>query len=203
LDFLEYLFESDNTTGKVVFSNYTLFQTTLASSDSFGYSVLTVDYDGDGDEELLVGAIGDDTQGSAAGRVVVYDNPGTPGTLLDNTADSYIYPSATLNYLCGSALAKGKYSNSSYDDLFIGCMGADVPTYDVGIVHQYAGSVTGVSASSTTISHPEAASVSSDYFGAAITILDMNRDGNNDLVIGAHQDDDPGVSAGSIFIFTE
>ena len=100
-----YVYKSDPTSG-VIQSTATTFQTVVGNSDYFGYAVGTADIDNDGDDDLLVGAIGDDVQAADSGRVVVYNNGGVADTLLNTVADAYIYhPTGAANSYFGSAIA--------------------------------------------------------------------------------------------------
>jgi len=161
-----------------------------------------LDMDGDGDQDLLVGAHYNDTAATDSGRVVVYENTGTVNTLLDTTADSYIYhPSSDTNAAFGSFIAVGKYTNTTYDDLLIGAMFDDTTFTNAGAVYVYAGSAAGPSTTSTsTIFGINGSGNVNSGFGSSMTILDFNQNGTNDLAVGAAYDDKTGYDSGSVYI---
>lgn len=196
-----YVYPSDTTTG-VISATPSTFQTVLANSDYFGYGVGVVDIDGDGDDDLLVGAIGDDTRAADSGRVVVYNNPGTADTLLNNVADAYIYhPTDAANSYFGSAIAFGFYSLTTYKDLIIGAYADDTVFTDGGAVYLYAGSASGPSATSTqSLNGLDGVDSASENLGSGIAIFDFDQDGVNDLAIGAFADDDSGQNGGSVYL---
>ncbi len=196
-----YVYESDHTTG-VIEATASTFQTVLANSDYFGYAVGVADVDADGDDDLLVGAIGDDTRAADSGRVVVYHNPGTADTLLNNVADAYIYhPTDAANSYFGSAIAFNFYTLTTYKDLIIGSYADDTVFTDGGAVYIYQGSATGPSATSTqSLNGLDGIDSASENLGSGIAIFDFDQDGENDLAIGAFADDDSGQNAGSVYI---
>ncbi|MBT4761583.1 MAG: hypothetical protein HOO06_07805 [Bdellovibrionaceae bacterium] len=200
-----YVFESNNTTGIIDFTSSTKIQTTVGTNVYFGYAVGIMDMDGDGNQDLLVGAPYNDTVASNSGRVEIFNNAGTVNTLLDTTADSFLYhPFNAANSQFGSAIASGKYLNATYEDLFIGSFLDDTVYADSGAVYGYLGSVTGPSASFThSYVGLDGLESVTEGLGTSITIFDFNQDGNNDLGIGAAYDDHTGREAGSVYIKVE
>lgn len=203
-----YIFRSDSITGIADLSTSTkITHTGAANSDFLGSSVLTYDIDGDGDQDLLVGAHGEDADASNCGMVYVWLN-GTNGTtsgvntLLDTTDDSTISsPFIVANQYFGMSLAKGKYKSNTYDDLFIGAPLNDIKGGDSGALYIFAGIATGYnSVAETMYTFSDSAEDASEWFGHAFDIFDINGNGVSDLFIGAPADDDPGVSSGSVFI---
>jgi len=198
-----YVFESNNTTGIIDLNNYTTFQHTgPVAADYLGYAAITYDVDGDGDQDLLGGAYGDDTNASANGIVYIWTNPGTVNTLLDTTHDTTIgEPGSTVNVGFGSGLAKGKYLNSTYEDLLIGAMLDDSGGTDGGIVYIHEGEVGGYNSTPELIlSLDPSTNDSYEWLGASMLIFDFNQDGVNDIIIGAPTDDESGIDAGSVYI---
>ena len=80
--------------------------------DYFGRSVAAGDINGDGDEDLGIGAYGNDTNGSSAGATYVFFGPFTGGTVAAGNATSLIYGKVSGDY-CG------------YDDVDIADIGGD------------------------------------------------------------------------------
>lgn len=206
-----YVFRSNSTTGAVDITSSTYFiHTGSANTDLLGFSVATFDYDGDGDLDLLAGAPGDDDTTTNSGMVYIWRN-GTTGanagtnTLLDVTHDATIAdPRGIANYGFGSALYVGKYSNTSYPDLIVGAYQDDFNGTDAGSVLIFQGNSGGYDASPSVIAGLDPPAIDAgEFLGHAIVVLDINRDGTNDLLIGAPADDSPGTDSGSVYIKTE
>ncbi|MCB9024841.1 MAG: FG-GAP repeat protein [Bdellovibrionaceae bacterium] len=197
-----YVYESNNTTGQIDINSYTTFQTVVNNTEWFGAALTIIDFDGDGDNDLLVGAPFNDTAATDSGRVVVYDNPGTVNTLLDNTADSFIYhPTTAANSQFGQGLTTGKLNSSIYKDLIIGAYNDDSLYTNAGAIYIYNGSITGPSATFNQVYQGlEGVDSTSDGFGFSISLIDFNNDGKKDIVIGTPYDDSPGLNVGSVFI---
>ena len=189
--------------GVVNFGSYTTYQhSTAANSDLLGASVLAFDYNGDGNLDLLAGAPGDDDDGANTGKVYVWLNAGTADTLPDVTHDAFIlHPESIINSGFGSALADGLYSNEDFLDLFIGASGDDVFAVNAGAVYNYEGISSGIFAN-PTIFYPNdlPLTASTELFGSSILIIDTNKDGFTDIIVGAPQDDKYGLNAGSVYI---
>ena len=161
---------------------------------------------GGGDQDLLAGAPEDNDNGNDEGRVYVWIN-GTDGTnegadiLLQSTHDFTIdEPAGTNNVYFGSALAKSIYTNTNFQDLFVGAERYDAIGTDAGLVYIYEGSVTGFLPIPATVSGLDNPAIdAAEQLGSAITVLDFNNDGVEDLIIGASADDTPGANAGSVY----
>ncbi|MEZ4813944.1 MAG: FG-GAP-like repeat-containing protein [Bdellovibrionota bacterium] len=198
-----YVYQSDNVTGAINFSSYSTFQhSAAANSDFLGASVLAYDYDGDGDDDLLAGAPGDNDDGTDAGKVYIWINAGTADTLLDSTHDQFLlHPESNLNSGFGSAMAKGLYSNDTYPDLFVGASLDDIYGANSGAVFAYTGIASGILSNPNIFYPPDLpARAVGETFGASILTLDLDKDGVNDLIVGAPQDDNFGINAGSVYI---
>ncbi len=161
-------------------------------------SSLTADFDGDGYEDLAIGAPGKD---SGAGLVVVMY--GGPGGLSFNR-HLILRQSPALHELpepgdeFGAALAIGDFNGDHYDDLAIGAPGEDGlggtgPTSaDIGVVHILYGSPSGLSTAGNqllsfgngTVLPP--AGRPQEHFGQVLAAgnFDDDDDGTDDLAIG-------------------
>lgn len=147
-----------------------------ATSSSFGRSVDAAgDVDGDGFDDLIVGA---DGVGSNTGAAYIYYGSATgvgavAGTTLAGTALSQ------FGFAVSSA---GDVNHDGYDDVLVGAFAVDSPN-NVGAAYVYHGSTTGLS---TTASTTLGGAGSLAAFGGDVDGLgDVNGDGYDDIIVGA------------------
>ncbi|MGH1349157.1 MAG: FG-GAP-like repeat-containing protein [Nannocystales bacterium] len=159
------------------------------------------DFDGDGDEDLVVSSPQDDCgKGvihiSSNGSVVSWtrDTPGVLGT------------GACYQYF-GTALAVGDFDNDGYDDLAVSTPGAS-DTGDVrgGAVHLFYGRNTGLSTVGDQVWTQDTIGVDGvaeayDYMGDTLEVGDFDCDGYDDLVVGVPREDlSGGANAGAVHV---
>jgi hypothetical protein len=152
----------------------------------FGWSVAIVgDYDGDGLDDIAVGAPGDNTQGTDAGAVLIFR--GVDGT--GWTGGGPVVPQA--KEYAGWALARvADIDGDGKDDVAIGCPGYDSGgAVDVGRV-TFRGTDQFVSGPVTA--ELVGTQAGENYGDALAGGGDVNKDGVPDLVIGAPGWDGPG-----------
>lgn len=165
--------------------------------EHFGLSLASrADFDGDGYDELAVGAPYFDVSFFSlmadAGRVYVYRGattfPGAGGWPIYGTA---------ANDRFGKSVALARSINGdAYGDLIVGVPYKDSgANADAGRAYVYFGPVF------TPLAGTLSGGAANDYFGAAVTSADMNRDGFEDVVIGAEGNDDGGAEAGKVFVY--
>ncbi len=162
---------------------FTLVPDDAVDNQNFGYSVSGMaDFDGDGYDDVLVGAPRDNDAGFEGGAVYVYY--GSEGgidiprqqKLTGSVGDEW----DMLGY---SVSATGDINGDGYDDAIIGAWGDN--TYS-GSAYVYYGSDSGLDPSS------EQKFVASDrfpydHYGVFVSVAgDINGDGYDDVVIGAH-----------------
>ena len=162
--------------------------------ERFGTAVASADFNGDGFDDLAVGAPGDAAGAvAAAGSVTVL--LGSAGGLTGVGSKLYTQDSVGIGGTAaggdefGAALAAGALGGSVDDDLAIGAPG-DI--FATGVVHVLFGSSSGVSQSGDLDfqqSHAGGISESGDHFGAALAIGDLGQSSANELAIGAPGED--------------
>ncbi len=162
-----------------------------------GYAVGTAgDVDGDGLDDLLVGAPYYDAGGSNRGAVFVHMGrttgiATTPDRIIAGEQDD-----AYFGYAVGSA---GDVNGDGFADVIAGAPYYDAAQWDAGAAFVYAGSTDGLSAApiwTATGDRPLA------NFGTAVgTAGDVNGDGLADIVVGAPHYENGEQSEGAAFLF--
>ena len=167
------------------------------SSDYFGRAIGSAgDVNGDGYEDAIVGAIGQNGNTTDSGQAYIFY-----GSEDGLTSDQdYVYPSdGARNDEFGTAVSwAGDLDADGYDEVLVGAPGVDT---DAGTAYLFFGSATGIVTSSWE--ETEASDrASDDDFGRALDGGgDLDGDGIPDLIAGALGDDDGGSSSGSAYAY--
>ena len=171
-----------------------------AGGDVAGISVSSAgDLDGDGDDELVIGA----TQrlNTGAGRVYVIDGLQTG---VHSLADAHaILDGEAANDWAGiSTRGAGDTNGDGYDDLIIGACLVDANTIDSGAAYVVHGPVVGTSSLAQADAYLPGANAGS-YTGTAVhTAGDVNGDGYADVIVGAPEDSAGyDVARGSVYLY--
>ena len=180
----------------------------LNNTDFFGRSVASIgDLNRDGIPDIAVGATGDDAGGSGRGAIhIMFMN--TTGSVKstveinDTTANG---PSLNGDGAFGESVASiGDLNRDGIPDIAVGATGDDTGGSYKGAVHimfmNTDGSVKStVAINDTTANGPTLNT--EDFFGTFVASLgDLNRDGIQDIVVGANGDDAGGDNKGAIHI---
>ena len=200
------------------------FAGTLDDSDMFGSAVLNIsDLDGDGINELGVTARGDDDGGTDEGSLwILYLN--TDGTVRTHTklssTDSLLSSEVATNdrFMSTSISLFGDRNNDGKIDILVGAWGAHDGTATTGEVYvlhlegdaNYSHKkyyetpqfILGVEQHHATVGTANNEIYHGDSYGiSAYSIGDLDGDGIDDIVVGAHGDNySGGADLGSIFI---
>ena len=161
--------------------------------DNFGASMAVGDYNGDGVEDIAVGAPGADINGAGqAGAVYIFN-----GTLDWSSIDIFSQSSTGFHTdpedddRFGSSLVAGDFNNDGFDDLVIGSpyedLGGTNQLVNAGMVTILYGSSSGLG--SPSVLHQYSPGVGThgevgDLFGFALATGDINGDSYADLVVG-------------------
>ncbi len=148
---------------------------------AFGYSVSTAgDVNGDGYADVIVGALLYDHLTGDGGRAFVYHGSASG---LSTTADWTVDGEHINGCLGASVSTAGDVNGDGYADVIVGVPHADVDGLDVGQVHVYHGSATGLS---TTPDWTASGDQYWDIFGEHVAAAgDVNGDGYGDVIVGA------------------
>ena len=186
--------------------------------DASGYSVSSAgDVNGDGYDDLIIGAYGADPNGVDSGETyVVYGGasaPGTDGVLalsaLNGTSGFILTGIDPADASGASVSSAGDVNGDGYDDLIIGAFGADPngdgsgETYVVygGASAPGADGVLALSALDGANGFTLTGIDPDDVSGASVSSAgDVNGDGYDDLIIGARRADPNGERSGETYV---
>ncbi len=172
---------------------------TLEAGDEFGDALAVGDFDGDGYDDLAVGAPGEDVgTTNAAGVVhVIFGGPGGLTGVGDQLFDQGDFGGdVAANDRCADVLAAGDFDGDGYDDLAIGAPNEDlVSITNSGAVDiLYGGSAGLHDPVSNDHWHQDRSGIADgaedyDSFGGELEVGDFDGDGYDDLAIAAYYED--------------
>ena len=180
---------------------------TLVSSDKFGRSVTGIgDLNGDGVEDIAVGAIEDDTGGSDRGalHILFMNTTGGVSSFVKIGSDTGV-PTLTLNDRFGKSVSSiGDLNGDGVEDLVVAADRDDTGGTDRGAVYILFMNTTGNTSSTVKIASDTNGGptlLDGDSFGESVSgIGDLNGDGVRDIAVGAGRDDTGGTSRGALYI---
>lgn len=156
--------------------------------ESFGWSVAGAgDQDGDGLDDLLIGAPASDFAEDAGGIAYLLTGPRSGTVTVDSGTDIVLYGDSNVAYLGWSVVGPGDVTGDGIDDLALGAVGASYESWS-GAVYVVPGPVT----SSTSVTDKAYAGGAAfvggggDWLGYRMAAAgDVDGDGVADLLMGS------------------
>jgi hypothetical protein len=160
------------------------------------------DVNGDGYDDLVIGAYAEDSGGNASGSAYLVYGPYT-GTLDLAYADAQLVGEAAQDFAGRAVAVAGDTDADGFDDLLVGASGNDGNGTGAGAAYLVRGSTSSLSGS-IDLSLADATlqgESSLAYAGRAVAGAgDLDADGFDDLIVGAHGDDGGGTAAGAAYL---
>jgi FG-GAP repeat protein/flagellar hook capping protein FlgD len=165
-----------------------------AAGDNFGISVAPAgDMNGDGYDDVIVGAHLNDAGGGNAGRAYVYY--GGPGA--DAAADLTFTGAAGADFFGHSVASAGDVNGDGYGDVIVGADGNDAGGAEAGRAYVFFGGP----GADTLPDMILTGAAAGDQFGLSVSSAgDVNGDGFSDLIVGAPFNDGP-AEAGRAYLY--
>ena len=163
---------------------------TVEADDHYGYAIASGDFDGNGYFDIAVGVPyeSNDTYSHAGAVNILYGSA-------DGFTRQYLFASDITEWIIGDddhfgwALAVGDFDGDGYDDLAVGAPGFD--TYgaqgadEAGMVAVLYGSRSGLVRTDAAFKYLTGQDDVGGHFGWALASADFDRDGYDDLAVGA------------------
>ena len=178
--------------GPTVYDSANVILTGHAEFDYFGYSVAGCgDVNGDGFDDVIVGAPYNRAGGSGTGRIYIYYG----GSSMNDNEDVTITGSNSNSWLGFSVASAGDVNLDGYDDVIVGSPNINSNT---GQAFVYFGSVNMNNVADITFNGVDY----NNNFGFSVSKAgDVNGDGLCDLIIGAFGDWPAGGNAGKAYLY--
>lgn len=180
-----------------------------------GVVAIVGDINGDGFDDVAVGAKFADEGGNNMGSVHVlfgHSGPFTQtftlsGTTFDGVKGFKLVGAGDGDFAGGSVQAAGDLNGDGFEDLIVGAENAHVAQDERGLAYVYYGHNDTFTASrslavmSDTVGFTLRGAGANDHFGAAVSYAgDLNGDGYSDLVVGAPNADPNGNESGAAYV---
>ena len=155
----------------------------------FGWSVSGAgDINGDGFDDLIVGAIYADNNGLNGGSAYVYS--GANGALF------YRWDGSASDALGATVSGAGDVNGDGFDDLIVGARNTDNIIRNGGTAYVYSG------ANGTLLYQWDGQKENGSFGGSVSGAGDVNNDGLDDLIVGEWNGDFNGIEGGTAYVYS-
>ncbi|MCI0528259.1 MAG: hypothetical protein L0Y56_12540, partial [Nitrospira sp.] len=156
-----------------------------AADDRFGTFVSAAgDVNGDGYDDVIVGAYSNDSGGANAGRAYLYF--GGDSNVLDDLPDAVLSGEAAGDQFGIRVARAGDVNGDSYDDVIVGADGANVGNADnAGKAYLFFGSPNMAGRNASQADAILQGNTQDAIFASVNGAGDLNNDGYSDVVVGA------------------
>jgi len=178
-----------------------LIMSGVDGNDNAGFGLSSAgDTDGDGYDDLLIGAFRADTGGTSSGTAYLVMGPASGGSLaLDNATTTFL--GEADDYLGYAVAGGGDMNGDGYDDLLIGAYQADTSMADTGAVYVIHGPVSGGNIDAADAGYTLMGEHYGDEAGYSVAVTgDTDGDGYDDFLVGAYGVDDRGNQEGAAYL---
>ncbi|MFQ6107772.1 MAG: ATPase domain-containing protein [Thermoplasmata archaeon] len=165
----------------------------VSGAELFGWNITAGDFNGDGYDDLLVGAPSNDNSSTNDGRAYIFF--GGDGKDMDGDGVDVDIEAETDGEQFGWSVAAGNVDGSSNDDAIVGA-----PTYntDKGRVYVYSAFTTPIE----TTPNATLARGASEKLGSSVAVMNYDEDSYEDVLVGAPlNDSDSNADKGVAFIY--
>jgi hypothetical protein len=171
------------------------FFTGYVADDFFGYSVANAgDVNGDGFDDLIVGAPQNDAIAPDAGRAYIFFG----GNIINSGVDVILSGVATGDKFGWAVSGAGDLNSDGYDDVIVGAPFNDNGGTDAGRAYIFFGG----SPMNNSVDVILTGSNAQDNFGLSVSASgDVNANGFADVIVGAPGSDGGGTNAGRAQIY--
>ena len=171
-----------------------------------GSALASGDFDGDGRDEIAIGAPATGVgPASFAGIVVIQEYDATNVFALRKSLSQDDVPLTTPenNDRFGSTLAVGDFDGDGFDDLAVGTPAEDWGSdLDTGVVHVFYGSASEWLRTDNAVTILSPNRSANERFGFALAVGNFDSDGYDDLAVGApNREVDGQIRAGAVEIY--
>lgn len=172
------------------------------AGDQFGTSITAADVNGDGIADIIVGAISDDSGGSAAGAAYIFYGSTSLASSIDASSANVKMIGENANDNLGGSVGSGDINNNGFNDIIVGATEEDAGGASAGAAYIFFGSASLAATIDASAANSKLiGEAAGDNLGTGIASGDVNNDGFDDSIIGAQGEGSGGASAGAVYIF--
>jgi hypothetical protein len=167
-----------------------------AAGDAFGYAVAGAgDVNHDGFADVVVGAYENSARGAGAGRAYVYYGGARPDAL----PDAILNGEAAGDRFGISVAGAGDVNGDGFADIIVGAYQNDAGGVDAGRACVYFGGPRPMERANVVLT----GAAPGDAFGFAVSGAgDVNKDGFDDMIVGAYHNGAGGKDAGRAYVYS-